>query len=313
MRASRILQVYADIDSFILDTREAVKSFAYQISSADDGRHILRVPGCSAAIAMPKPRGRWRSSRSAHIALSGYEAPVVGLVLSILRKFSINDFFDVGAAEGFFSLLVASNQQKKIAVQAFEMALSPFEQMVARIAIEHELNGSVRAHLAGLSDAHEGQKKIWYSRTQMFETKPEPQDYREAWHRRLKFALRGIRNRDELKTASVLLTTIDAFASASGPPQFIKIDVDGYEGKVLRGAEQTLRSERPFILLELHQDDHIRRTGWSRQQIGDYLFGLGYDAFYLTNHHNVEGAELMRANARSEIFAQQTTRMLLFF
>lgn len=314
MRASRVLDEYADVDSFVVDMRNAVNAFAYRTATANDGRQILQVPGYAAEIPpMSKPHGRWRSFKSSHIALSGYEAPVVGLVVEILKKFSIKEFFDVGAADGFFSFLVASHERKKIDVQAFEMALSPFEVMIARSDVQGRLNGKVNAHLAGLSDRHEGKRNIWYSRTQMFEKEPQPREYREAWHRRLKFALRGIRNRDELKTASVLLTSIDAFCSASAPPQFIKIDVDGYEGKVLKGAEQTLRSERPFILLELHQDDHIGRTGWSRQKIADYLFGLGYDAVYLTNHHNVEDAELLRADAHSKVFSQQATRMLLFF
>jgi hypothetical protein len=36
-------------------------------------------------------------------------------------------------------------------------------------------------------------------------------------------------------------------------PGFIKIDVEGFEGKVLQGADKTIRSHRPVIMIELHK------------------------------------------------------------
>jgi FkbM family methyltransferase len=36
-------------------------------------------------------------------------------------------------------------------------------------------------------------------------------------------------------------------------PGFIKIDVEGFEGEVLQGADKTIRSHRPVIMIELHK------------------------------------------------------------
>jgi FkbM family methyltransferase len=67
----------------------------------------------------------------------------------------------------------------------------------------------------------------------------------------------GIRNADGTSHAprlSVEERTIDSLvASGEYPaPDFIKIDVEGAEAMVLRGARQTLRDHAPVLAIELH-------------------------------------------------------------
>jgi FkbM family methyltransferase len=54
--------------------------------------------------------------------------------------------------------------------------------------------------------------------------------------------------------------SLDAFAERHAPPTLLKIDVEGAELEVLAGAQQMLRSARPFVVCELHSDsfDEIR-------------------------------------------------------
>lgn len=51
----------------------------------------------------------------------------------------------------------------------------------------------------------------------------------------------------------VVLTTVDEVVEAAGLSDvgFIKIDVDGYEARVLRGARQILAQQRPPVMIEL--------------------------------------------------------------
>lgn len=55
---------------------------------------------------------------------------------------------------------------------------------------------------------------------------------------------------------------------------FIKIDVEGYELKVLKGAEQTIKSWRPHILVE--QNGLCERYDLSDDETCDFLEKLGY-------------------------------------
>ncbi|MCB1093191.1 MAG: FkbM family methyltransferase [Verrucomicrobiae bacterium] len=59
---------------------------------------------------------------------------------------------------------------------------------------------------------------------------------------------------------------------------FIKIDVEGHEFEVLRGAEALLRAQRPNLLVEIEQRHH---GGRSIHEIFDWLADLGYAGHFL--------------------------------
>jgi len=55
-----------------------------------------------------------------------------------------------------------------------------------------------------------------------------------------------------------------------GTPSVVKIDVEGHEMDVLKGADVTLRTYKPAIIIEIHD--------FNNSKIPDYLKNLGYGA-----------------------------------
>lgn len=58
----------------------------------------------------------------------------------------------------------------------------------------------------------------------------------------------------------------------------MKIDVEGAEGQVLRGAQETLSQFHPLLIVELDRERE-RAFGDEPEKVLDYLRNLGY-AFY---------------------------------
>jgi FkbM family methyltransferase len=80
-----------------------------------------------------------------------------------------------------------------------------------------------------------------------------------------------------MASANARALTLDSFVAERGITHvdFIKLDIDGYECAMLRGAGATLRALRPIILLELspHQLDD---TGGSIEELVDLLAAAHY-------------------------------------
>ena len=66
---------------------------------------------------------------------------------------------------------------------------------------------------------------------------------------------------------TVKTVTIDSIRKHSNPVDFIKIDVDGHESKILAGGEQTFIRDFPILIFEHFNHD---------QTLLAYLLGMGY-------------------------------------
>jgi FkbM family methyltransferase len=75
----------------------------------------------------------------------------------------------------------------------------------------------------------------------------------------------------QMETASI----DELIESGLVPPDIIKIDVEGHEFEVLKGARNLLFTRKPLLSLELHPG-LIERKGASALQIAEYLEEAGY-------------------------------------
>ena len=85
----------------------------------------------------------------------------------------------------------------------------------------------------------------------------------------------------------VEVTTLDREVMEIGlPPSVIKIDVEGAEWDVLRGAEAILRDHRPRLALSLHPAA-LAKQGASAVDVLGWLEALGYDNEIVARDHEI--------------------------
>lgn len=80
---------------------------------------------------------------------------------------------------------------------------------------------------------------------------------------------------DPTATATEFTTLDDEWRRTGRAPNIVKIDVEGAEGEVIRGAAALLREVRPLLFLELHMDV-LERRGESVDALLSQLTGCGY-------------------------------------
>ena len=69
-------------------------------------------------------------------------------------------------------------------------------------------------------------------------------------------------------------------AKSNTPIKLIKIDVEGFELRVLAGLKQTLTTHHPLVSTEFIKEN-LQRAGITRTQLTDFMLTLGYKPYGL--------------------------------
>lgn len=172
-----------------------------------------------------------------------------------------DSFWDVGANIGYFALLAAT----VVGPTGFVVALEPGRQAFQRLQENIDLNKFPQINALEVAAAdREGTARLYADLSQadtganLFQG-----GERREW--------------EEVRTIP-----LDTLLQNHGypPPQFLKIDVEGAELAVLRGAHMILSAHAPLLLVEM-EDKTLGPAGLSKQDIADFLLPLGYRGAYL--------------------------------
>ena len=177
--------------------------------------------------------------------------PELPLLPALCRKDAVA--LDIGANEGFFAhhLLPLARS-----VVAFE----PLPQMLSRLrknyASKMEIHGVI------ISDS-EGQAELRYPAG----------GYMSATIAATNSA--ALESGRVIETVVAPMKTLDSFNLTN--VGFVKIDVEGHEEAVLGGGMNTLRREKPNLMIEIEE----RHAPGSLARVSKLLQDLGYSGFYL--------------------------------
>lgn len=161
---------------------------------------------------------------------------------------------EVGANVGSLTLEIARLVGRDGAVHAIEPTSGAFGKLQRNLSLNPDLAPQVTLHRMLVTDG-DG-------------TTPT---------RELRWSWRIDAAPVEREHVEVPAVSIDRLVSTVGLTRLdlLKIDVDGYEMKVLRGATETLRRLRPTILIEL-EDSFLATQGDSVRGAVEFLEALGY-------------------------------------
>ncbi len=174
---------------------------------------------------------------------------------------------DVGANIGLFSCVVAKALQAGGVVYAFEPVAENAAYFRQNLLNNHLTNVELIESAVG---QEVGRLNIFVSTESI------------ATHSASRRHSRGS------ESISVPMTSVDVFVMSRGIDHVdvIKIDVEGYDGYVLKGAIETIKSHRPTIFIE-YAPVALKKCGFEPADLADQLF-MNYDyclRFDEVSHH----------------------------
>ena len=185
------------------------------------------------------------------------------IVTKLLRIIQPGDIcWDIGANIGFYTCLLASRVEDAGTVVAFEPALRTCGYLRENVSLNRFANVTVINK--GLSDRVE-QRHLYYAEAGLAEGTA---------------SLKYVNGR--AASERVTLDTIDSLTRELPVPDFIKIDVEGYQLEVLRGGEHYLKTHAPLLMAELKDVGETNRALYA--EIENYVADLGYQLYEIKRY-----------------------------
>ena len=171
--------------------------------------------------------------------------------LPLLREGMI--VLDIGANVGFFSLLIAQRVGRIGRVYAFEPVPSIFVRLKENIAL-NGFENIVPVPIAISSYSGKTNMTVYYGASSLFR-----------------------RVSDEF--VEVPTERLDDFVEREGIERVdaIKLDVEGAELHVIRGADKTIRRFKPIMMVEINPDT-LKAAGTTPQELFETIVSYGYKA-----------------------------------
>ncbi len=166
-------------------------------------------------------------------------------------------FWDVGANLGYFTLLAAVCLRNTGQVVAFEPGPRTFERLTENISLNPF--GNILTCRVAVTD-REGEAVLYHDQGSA--------DGRANLYRP---------GPDQTESDRVRTVTLDGWRRQEGlaEPDFIKLDVEGAELAALTGAEETLATGRPLLLVEM-KEAVFQSLGTEKMAIQELLSRQGY-------------------------------------
>lgn len=184
----------------------------------------------------------------------------------VKRLIAMNDIvLDVGANIGIYTVLAANLVGRGGQVHSFEPLPDVYDVLSTNVVANQCAN--VATNRVAVSD-NNGETQIFVNAQNALSSL-------------------GITNRGKvLRSQKVSVVSLDTYAQMSGIERadFIKIDVEGYEGHVLRGALNLIKKSPNLVIMSELARKNFAPLGFSVDEVITFMGDLGFDAWMMDNH-----------------------------
>ena len=221
-----------------------------------------------------------------------YEPDTSTLLMSVLRDG--DTFVDVGTHVGFFSSLAASLVGSEGRVVSFEPEARNFGQLNDHVA----LNGFTNVDRVNAAvGSEEGQAEFWVNADN------------DGGHALWNVGKHGYNqlSRQRENRQVVPMTTLDSHFAKTGVrmPRLIKIDAEGCELSVLKGAKALLAHRVPYVVCEINHFA-LEQMGTNEAELRAFMAGHGYE----TNALNPETGEIIPLQVDQRVVSNNVFNLL---
>jgi FkbM family methyltransferase len=226
--------------------RERFHPLYYARKSAA-GRFVIRLIDRPVWLPVPavsfKVRGRLVTHGLAFAAIGSQEPGSEALALVCIDRLGLESFWDVGANIGYYTWLLKSASP---ALRAVMFEASPANAELVRTTLHRNQLPGVELIAAGASDC---QGNGYLRVDSLAGATSTLDDSAEETFEEQHFGVPSGK-------IPVSLVTIDNERSRRDRVDLLKIDVEGHEAAVLRGAQQTISSDQPILFVECFHPEH---------------------------------------------------------
>lgn len=182
-------------------------------------------------------------------------------------------FFDIGANQGFYTILAAKRVGSQGKVFSFEPAPTEYRKLRRNLLVNRCQNVVMQAQAVG---SYEGLTEFYlcFDHQGSFSSIRHPAE--------------DVTSRKKL--IKVPITTLDLYVQRKNisSMDFMKLDVEGGELDVLKGAVGVFTKLRPLVLCEV-ADIRTRPWGYSASELCEFLAEYGYKWFPLKSDGTLSG------------------------
>jgi len=218
----------------------------------------------------------------------GRTSPEKLAFLALVKRADV--VMDIGANHGYFTLLFSDVVGARGRVLAFEPVPPTFREL-ERFVEGNRLYRNIILNDIACTD-RTGEVMLYLPDSDSGQASLSSRHDQGSWA--------GVTEVTEHRARA---TCIDDFLADVGEVRidFAKIDVEGAELMVLRGAEQTLRRAKPLLFLELC-GSWTQAFGYRPADLRLFLRQMGYDVFAICGG---QGVKLLNSDAEACVFEDQ--------